>query len=286
MASIITLRESFSRDMKNNASMSNFLSRSLTRNNVLKSSYRDSKLTVEGAYSGALGVVKSGRRPPLHSHVSPNAEKSSQKHSSGINNIMMLPRIWSAKAKLMKALEGTDRGVNNTAEQKANVRAAVLQMKQVGLGSTTTNEATLDGTWRLLYTTELETQYVLHRGLPGPFGKPICGMTGEAYQVIDMKKGLLINAIEFPETRSLFSADAWIKGMDDQTMNFGFKGAMLRGPGYMLPVPGYGAGWFRNVYADGKIRVVMDCRDNIIVCEQSKKKWGSLSDRISTGENV
>lgn len=106
MASIITLRESFSRDMKNNASMSNFLSRSLTRNNVLKSSYRDSKLTVEGAYSGALGVVKSGRRPPLHSHVSPNAEKSSQKHSSGINNIMMLPRIWSAKAKLMKALEG------------------------------------------------------------------------------------------------------------------------------------------------------------------------------------
>lgn len=28
-----------------------------------------------------------------------------------------------------------------------------------------------------------ETQYVLHRGLPGPFGKPICGMTGEAYQV-------------------------------------------------------------------------------------------------------
>lgn len=60
----------------------------------------------------------------------------------------------------------TDRGVNNTAEQKANVRAAVLQMKQVGLGSTTTNEATLDGTWRLLYTTELVFNELFQNNVP------------------------------------------------------------------------------------------------------------------------
>ena len=59
----------------------------------------------------------------------------------------------AAESRLLAAIEGTDRGLNTTKEQKAEILDAVEALAGLGRGSVSTG-SNISATWRLIWTTE------------------------------------------------------------------------------------------------------------------------------------
>lgn len=82
----------------------------------------------------------------------------------------------AAVERLLTAVEGSRRGVN--AERRQAVLAAAAELAQFGVGSATTDSSQLSATWRLLWTTEKETLFIIDKLAP------LCGTTaGDVFQV-------------------------------------------------------------------------------------------------------
>lgn len=79
--------------------------------------------------------------------------------------------------KLLQSIDGQERGVTTTAEQRAAVLEAVDALRELGAGATTTGAQDLSATWRLLWTTEKESLFILQRA--GLFGTA----AGDVFQV-------------------------------------------------------------------------------------------------------
>lgn len=67
-----------------------------------------------------------------------------------------LSREEAAVSRLLAAIEGCERGLTGNEEQRAEIMAAVEELRELGSGSTTTGADELSATWRLLWTTEKE----------------------------------------------------------------------------------------------------------------------------------
>ncbi len=92
-----------------------------------------------------------------------------------------------AVQRLLDAMEGAERGLAGTAVQRDAVLAAAAELASLGASQTTTTAADLSGTWRLLWTTEKETLFILKRA--GWFRT----QAGESYQVSAVLTGMSIH---------------------------------------------------------------------------------------------
>ena len=59
----------------------------------------------------------------------------------------------AAESRLLQAIEGTDKGMSTSPEQKAAILEAVEELEERGRGSVTTS-GSISATWKLLWTTE------------------------------------------------------------------------------------------------------------------------------------
>ena len=125
--------------------------------------------------------------------------------------------------------------------------------------------APLSGCWRMLYTTEKETNFLLD----------VCGGTA-AYQIIDVERASLRNVVEWGKERA-FVVDSEISleeddaggGWEQGRVNFAFTAAGLKlGSGPTLPVPPFGKGWFDTVYLDEELRISKDVRGDTLVVKR------------------
>jgi hypothetical protein len=70
--------------------------------------------------------------------------------------------------RLLSSIEGADRGLGNSAEQREAVLAAAAELAELGRGATTTG-SDLSATWKLLWTTEK-----VRRALSASSGGTLC----------------------------------------------------------------------------------------------------------------
>eukprot|EP00879_Flechtneria_rotunda_P015292 GHRR01015985.1.p1 GENE.GHRR01015985.1~~GHRR01015985.1.p1 ORF type:complete len:181 (+),score=32.10 GHRR01015985.1:202-744(+) len=158
----------------------------------------------------------------------------------GLRRAAILARAVDSKQQAVKslftALEGTERGLKTQPQVQAQIIDLVKQLKQGQLGIATTDAKLLSATWKLLWTTEKETLFILKNA--GFFGTK----AGDVYQVIDINAKRLQNVITFPPT-SAFIVDSSIQVDGPQRVNFKFTAAKLKSAGRDYGVPPFGQGW-------------------------------------------
>ena len=88
----------------------------------------------------------------------------------------------AARDRLLDAVEGTRRGAATTPAARAAIEEAVDELERLGKGETYTG-AELSAAWRLVWTTEKETLWLLENG--GLFGTA----AGERYEGASMPSG-------------------------------------------------------------------------------------------------
>ncbi|KAI3435994.1 hypothetical protein D9Q98_002051 [Chlorella vulgaris] len=162
----------------------------------------------------------------------------------------------AAVERLLTSIEGSERGLC-TANGDA-VLAAAMELAQLGIGQTNTDDR-LSATWRLLWTTEKETLFILKRA---PWLRTAAG---DVFQVIDVEGASLQNVITFPP-EGAFIVNSSIEVVGPQRTSFQFTSATVQLPkDRKLQLPPFGAGWFDTVYMDDEIRVAQDSRGDTLV---------------------
>lgn len=74
------------------------------------------------------------------------------------------PEQVAAVQRLLQAIEGSGRGAN--AERRQAVLAAAAELAEFNVRSATTDSSQLSATWRLLWTTEKETLFIVDKLAP------------------------------------------------------------------------------------------------------------------------
>jgi hypothetical protein len=167
----------------------------------------------------------------------------------------------AASSALLAAIVGTDRGLKTSSQQKKDIMSCVADLQRLGAEDETTRASLLSATWRLLWTTERETLWILQNA--GLFGTS----AGEVYQVIDVASSRLNNVITFPP-EGAFVVDSGIEVAvgGPQRVGFTFDAARLLLPGGKeVGLPPFGKGWFDTVYCDRSLRVAKDSRGDVLV---------------------
>eukprot|EP00899_Mesostigma_viride_P013242 jgi/Mesvir1/21919/Mv01976-RA.1 len=173
--------------------------------------------------------------------------------------------VTDAKAKLKESIAGLNRGVGAGKEDVAAVRAAADALAEFGREQTTT-DGSLSATWKLLFTTEKETLFIIEKA--SLFGT----QTGDIFQVIDVSNDELINVITFPPAGA-FIVNATIDAASPQRCNFKFDSVILKTDKLRWKLPPFGQGWFESVYMDSDLRIAKDSRGDMLICERSKVPW-------------
>lgn len=158
----------------------------------------------------------------------------------------------------MELVQGTDRGLNTPPAVQQAILAMVEQLKSQSAGAQTTSDAVLSATWKLLWTTEKETLFIVKNA--GLFGTK----AGEVYQVIDVKSQRLQNVITFPPSGA-FIVDSSIAVEGPQRVTFKFTSAKLKTASKDWGVPPFGQGWFDTIYCDDSLRVAQDIRGDTLI---------------------
>jgi hypothetical protein len=155
---------------------------------------------------------------------------------------------------LARANRGVDADEELRRELERAVDALAEETKDAGA-----NERS-NGRWRLEYTTEKETLFLLG-------ARPA---STRAYQTIDGDARRLRNEVIFQsgDTEIVFTVDASIEtGASEKRVRFKFTSASIRfGDALRVPIPPFGEGWFENVYVDEDMRVSRDSRGDTLVC--------------------
>ena len=124
----------------------------------------------------------------------------------------------------------------------------------------------ISATWRLTWTSERETLFLLR------FGIPFVGRAGESYQIIDTAAGTLKNVIEFGDKGAAFVVDSKISGEGmPKRVDFRFTAATLRlaPPSKPVSLPPFGSGYFENLYVDDTLRIARDSRGDTLIVERA-----------------
>jgi hypothetical protein len=120
-----------------------------------------------------------------------------------------------------------------------------------------TDDFRLSARWKLLWTSERETLFLLEK-----FHNSL------AYQTIHVEEKTLRNAVEFSGGNT-FLVESEIEILDERKVNFTFISAGLKfSNGFMLPVPPVGKGWFENIYVGERYRVARDSRGDTLIVER------------------
>ncbi|GAX78009.1 hypothetical protein CEUSTIGMA_g5451.t1 [Chlamydomonas eustigma] len=120
----------------------------------------------------------------------------------------------------------------------------------------------LSSTWRLLWTTEKETLFILANA------KFFGTSAGNVYQIIDVNAKRLQNVITFPPEGS-FVVNSDLNSDGHSRCSFKFTAAALNLPNQRkIPFPPFGQGWFETLYLDEEMRVSVDIRGDILVTER------------------
>ena len=164
----------------------------------------------------------------------------------------------TTRTRLRRLLARANRGVDADDDLRRELERAVdaLAEETKDAGA---NERS-NGRWRLEYTTEKETLFLLG-------ARPA---STRAYQTIDGDARRLRNEVVFQsgDTEIVFTVDASIEtGASEKRVRFKFTSASIRfGDALRVPIPPFGEGWFENVYVDEDMRVSRDSRGDTLVC--------------------
>jgi hypothetical protein len=123
----------------------------------------------------------------------------------------------------------------------------------------------LTGTWKLVWTTEKETLWLLKNA--GLFGTA----AGDVFQVIDEAGGTLQNVVTFTADDNAFVVDSSLsREAGARRVDFKFRAARLDLPGgRALRLPPVGAGWFDCLTVTARHRVCRDVRGDLLVVERA-----------------
>ncbi|KAF5827315.1 hypothetical protein DUNSADRAFT_870 [Dunaliella salina] len=161
---------------------------------------------------------------------------------------------------ILDKIEGSRGGILTSPAEKAEIISLIESVADANKDAiTTTNK--LSATWRLLWGTEKETQFICKNA--GIFGT----QAGDIYQVIDLDEGLLQNVITFPPSGS-FCVNSSISVENGQRTSFKFTGATLNRASGKTNIPPFGKGWFETIYIDDSIRIARDIRGDYLVVER------------------
>ena len=120
-----------------------------------------------------------------------------------------------------------------------------------------TDDSRLSARWKLLWTSEQETLFLLEK-----FNN------SNAYQTIDVRAKTLSNTVEFAGGNTCL-VESEIKIADERKVEFKFVSAGLKFSNvFTLPVPPVGKGWFDNVYVSDEYRVARDSRGDTLIVER------------------
>ena len=161
----------------------------------------------------------------------------------------------------MDIARDTNRGVDARPGDRERVERAVDEAVASASTPTPNETRASHGRWKLAYTTEKETLWLLGKG-----------SDVEAYQTIDSDRCTLVNEVIFggDGNPAIFRVDATTEIVDATRVNFKFSSASLTlANGWRIPIPPVGAGWFDNVYVVDGIRVSRDSRGDTLVCERA-----------------
>lgn len=183
---------------------------------------------------------------------------------------------------LVRLAETQNRGIDHTPGDRAAMEAAVDALLDACPPTTTTEKenntshSKLSANWRLLWTSEKETLFLL-KSWPGGSGNGVAVAT-QAYQRIDVHNKTLMNSVVFSNGNA-FDVDSSI-AFETETdpangvrTFFQFTNAALKLKKPIeatLNLPPVGKGWFDTVYVDSYLRVARDSRgDTLVVCRES-----------------
>ena len=159
----------------------------------------------------------------------------------------------------LRAGEGGRDAVERAVDDFAAVAAS-----EAASGIKTT--APISATWRLTWTSERETLFLLRYGIP------FVGKAGESYQIIDTAAGTLQNVIEFGDKGAAFVVNSKISGDSmPKRVDFRFTAATLRlaPPSKPVSLPPFGSGSFENLYVDDTLRIARDSRGDTLIVERT-----------------
>eukprot|EP00878_Enallax_costatus_P003582 GHUV01003796.1.p1 GENE.GHUV01003796.1~~GHUV01003796.1.p1 ORF type:complete len:213 (+),score=29.55 GHUV01003796.1:118-756(+) len=158
----------------------------------------------------------------------------------------------------LQQLISSRQALDTSPQLESKILWVISQLRNAHRDVITTDSKLLSATWKLLWTTEKETLFILKNA-------PIFGTkAGDVYQVIDVEAKRLQNVITFPPSGA-FIVDSSISVEGPQRVNFKFNSAKLKTASRDFGVPPFGQGWFDTVYCDGTIRVAQDIRGDTLV---------------------
>lgn len=168
------------------------------------------------------------------------------------------------KAEVLRLAEAQRRGVGHSAEDRAAMEAAIdaLVVASGGGGGVATSSERLTADWRLVWSSEQETLFLLEK-----FGGPDADAPTQAYQAIDVDAATLSNSVCF-SNGNVFVVESDIEVEGDTKVNFQFTSARLelvQPFKFTLNLPPFGQGWFDNIYVDDTMRVARDSRGDTLV---------------------
>eukprot|EP00216_Chloropicon_sp_CCMP2111_P005320 CAMPEP_0198238620 /NCGR_PEP_ID=MMETSP1446-20131203/4242_1 /TAXON_ID=1461542 ORGANISM="Unidentified sp, Strain CCMP2111" /NCGR_SAMPLE_ID=MMETSP1446 /ASSEMBLY_ACC=CAM_ASM_001112 /LENGTH=191 /DNA_ID=CAMNT_0043921077 /DNA_START=17 /DNA_END=589 /DNA_ORIENTATION=+ len=160
---------------------------------------------------------------------------------------------------LLGIAEESKRGIDLSSKQKSRVEAICSRLN--GDVTDIDVKSNLSATWKMLFTTEKETLFILKTA--GFFGNK-----SEVFQTISVPLQKLQNLIRL-DSSSSFVVDSTISFEEDSDRaNFSFTSASVSLPGKSrFELPPYGSGWFDTLYIDGRYRLARDSRDDILLVE-------------------
>lgn len=166
---------------------------------------------------------------------------------------------------ILSIIATTERGTLTTKEDMQLLKEKFDLLEQLEPTPTEYGPDLLNGTWKLLWTTEKEILFIIQKkGLAS-----WCGTSaGEVYQVIDLRNQRLQNCIEFPPEGS-FVVDSTIQYDPDKRCSFAFQGARLNLPGNRtVSLPPLGKSRFKTLFVSKKYRIALDDRGDYLIVER------------------
>ena len=216
------------------------------------------------------------RTPHLYGYLSRSSSSSTACFASIKGNAVAV----KVRDELLELIANTRRGLALNDEESRTIKEEAFRLAETlrtcGQGSQSADF--VNDTWRLLFTTEKETLFIL-KSFPtkdtlqieqGDTEGDGCNSVYQVIQLDEDGRGLLNNVIEFGSSSRAFIVNSKIRAVQDgengsgigsSRIEFQFTGAKLRwSDNLTIPLPPFGAGWFDSIYVDDRYRVALDSR--------------------------
>lgn len=163
------------------------------------------------------------------------------------------------KKQLISTIRKRNRGLDDAKADQKEIRELCME-----LASCSKPKGSVNGTWKLLWTTEKETLFIIKYA--GIFNT----QAGDVLQVIDTTAGRLQNVIQFVGGTGMFLVDSSLREESGTRCSFSFNAASLRLPDDKeIQLPPFGKGWFESIYLDNEIRIASDSRGDLLIVERA-----------------